>query len=304
MKKAQTKFFYYSIFILALFLLLFNFISYFISISTNLFMIKVLFWAILSLIFATFITYGYALTSSTIADAMFTLRRMHRAENLSNPLLLRLANEAPGTYHHSINVSNLAQHAARAIKADSLLVRVASYYHDIGKLNEPKLFVENQSQTDFLEEEASALWIRSNAKKIISHVASGNKIATDSQLPEDIIEIISEHHGDSKALYFYAKAKDRGLKIKKSDFAYPGPKPSSKESAIIMLADCVEASAKAKQPSDKKDIAQIVDSIIEEKVNEKQLINCGLSSGDLKKVSMALKESLSSIYHKRVEYEH
>lgn len=303
MKKTQTKFFYYSIFILTLFLLSLNLISYLISISNNLFTVKILLWLILSALFATFITYGYALTSSTIADAMFTLRRMHRAENLSNPLLLRLATEAPGTYHHSINVSNLAQHAARAIKADSLLVRVASYYHDIGKLNEPKLFVENQAKTDFLEEEASALWIRSNAKKIISHVVNGKKIATESQLPQDVIEIISEHHGNSKALYFYGKAKDRGLKIKKSDFAYPCPKPSSKESAIIMLADCIEASAKAKRPSDEKDISQIVDSIIEEKVVEKQLVNSGLSSGDLKKVSVAFKESLSSIYHKRVDYE-
>jgi len=302
MKKTKTKFFYYSISVLALFIFIFIFISYVASASVSSHGIKIAIWLAISIIMAIAITYGYTLTSSTIADAMFTLRRMIRAENLSNPLLLRLSSEAPGTYHHSLNVSNIAQKAAKAIGANSLLVRVASYYHDIGKLNDPNLYVENQSPSEFLVEENSAAWIRSNAKKIISHVESGVKIAKEAKLPNDIIDIISEHHGDSKALYFYRRAQEKKLKIRASDFVYSGPKPSSKESAIIMLADCIEAHARAVQPDNTEAVNSIVEETVKDKLNEKQLKDSGLTTKEIITVSNVMKEALLAIYHQRINY--
>lgn len=302
MKKTKTKFFYYSIAILSVFIFLFIFLSYITSSAVSSTVYKVLIWISFSFVMSTLITYGYTLTSSTIADAMFTLRRMIRAENLSNPLLLKLSSEAPGTYHHSLNVSNIAQKVAKAIGCNSLLVRVASYYHDIGKLNDPTLYIENQKPSDFLAEENSALWIKSNAKKIISHVENGVKIAKEAKLPEDIIEIILEHHGDSKAWYFYQKAQDKNLKIKLSDFSYMGPRPTSKESAIVMLSDCVEAHARAIQPSNIDAIKEIVESTIADKLKEKQLESSGLSSREIITISNVLKESLASIYHQRINY--
>ncbi len=304
MKKTQTKFFRYSVAILSMVILVFIFISYSISFSIHSYLLKFAFWLILSVLLSFIITYGYTLTSSSISDAMATLRRMIRAENLSNPLLMRLSSEAPGTYHHSLNVSNLAQRAAKSIGADSLLVRVAAYYHDLGKLNEPKVFVENQSEKELLQEENSATWIRSNAKKIISHVEQGVKLAKEAKLPEEIIDIIAEHHGNSKVLYFYTKAKEKGLKIRKSDFAYPGPKPQSPESAIIMLADCVEAWARTIHPINKDNISEIVSSTIEEKLKENQLSRSGLSEIELSKIKSSLIDTLLIIYHQRISYDH
>lgn len=244
---------------------------------------------------------GISIFNPVFADAMITLRRMLRIESLSNPLLLRLSSEAPGTYHHSLNVSNLAQKAAKAIGADSLIVRTAAYYHDIGKLTEPTLYVENQSGIEVPTSE-DAESIRKNANAIIAHAENGVKIAQKASLPQEIIDLIREHHGTTRALYFYVIAKERGLKIKKTDFRYDGPAPNSKESAILMLADCVEATARATSSLTPEKIKVIVETTIEDRLNEKQFRNSQLNEMDFAKIKSSLEETLLSIYHQRIEY--
>lgn len=302
MTKKQTKFLYLSIFLLSVLIFIFFLIIHFLSYISIDIIYKLIIFYIFSMILAAIVTYAYTLTSSAISDAMATLRRLSRAENLSNPLMLRLSAEAPGTYHHSMNVSNLAQRAAKSVGADSLLVRIAAYYHDIGKLADPKIFVENQSQNEIPHEEDGP-WIRNNVKKILAHAADGVKIAKEAGLPEEITSIISEHHGTTRALYFFERAKERGLKIRKTDFSYSGPKPQSKESAIIMLADCVEAAARAQKDISKDSINALVKSTIEEKMKEGQLSRSNFSDEDLLRIKESLSDTLLTIYHQRISYD-
>ena len=256
---------------------------------------------IAALFLSLIISAGVTIFNPILADAMVTLRRMLRTESLSNPLLVRLSSEAPGTYHHSMNVSNLAQKAARSIGADSLLVRTAAYYHDLGKLDNPTAYVENQSGIEVpTSEDADS--IRKHAAIIISHVDNGLRIATEANLPQDIIDMIKEHHGTTKALYFYTLAKERKLKIKKTDFSYKGPTPSTKESAILMLADCVEATARATSDLTPEKIHQIVEASVADRIADKQFRKSHLTESDLNKVKISLKETLLSIYHQRIEY--
>lgn len=246
---------------------------------------------ILTLLFST---YGELLSNLTS-----TLRRMSRLENFSHPLLLKLAYEAPGTFHHSINVSILAQKAAKAIGADSYLVRVGAYYHDIGKLADPIIYVENQSGEEIPKDE-NAESIRNNAKKIIAHVKEGVRIAEEHHLPEEIINLILEHHGTTRALYFFEKAKERGLKIRKTDFRYNGPEPQNKEAAVLMLADSCEAAARAIPDLTFDKIMEIVDNTIAEKNKEKQFAKTNLSETDLVMIAESLTKTLRSIYHQRI----
>lgn len=301
MTKTQTKFYFLSVLLLSVIIYIFFLLVYFVSFLDVAIFFKLLIWLFLSVVLAITISYAYIVTSSTISDAMTTLRRMSRVENLSHPLILRLSSEAPGTYHHSINVSNLAHKAAKAINADTLLARVSSYYHDIGKLSNPKVFIENQSGDEIPDEENSS-WIRNNAKLIISHVEQGVKIAKDNNLPDDIVQVIGEHHGTTRALYFYEKAREHKLKIKKIDFSYHGPIPQSRESAIVMLCDCVEAAARAIQPINKDLINQLVNNTIEEKVKEGQLKRSNLNEEDLLKIKSSLVDTLINIYHQRISY--
>ncbi len=227
------------------------------------------------------------------------LRQMYRFESLSHPLLLRLSYEAPGTYHHSINVSILSQKAAKAIGADALLVRLGAYYHDIGKLEIPTQYIENQSGAEIPHTE-DAESIRKDANKIISHVKQGIEIAEENHLPAEVINLISEHHGTTRVLYFYELAKEKGLNIKKTDFKYSGPTPQSKEAVILMLADSCEAAARAVSNLSKEGIAELVSNAIEDKISEHQIENSGISQNDLTKVKDSLIETLSSIYHQRM----
>ncbi|MFA7244377.1 MAG: HDIG domain-containing metalloprotein [Patescibacteria group bacterium] len=264
--------------------------------------VRILLMAILAIVFSVIISYGLSILSTTVKDAMITLRRMLTVQNLSNPLLMKLAEKAPGTYHHSMNVSNIAQNAARKIGANSLLVRTASYYHDIGKLKDPGTFIENQSHNEIPQDE-NAEYIRNIAKRIISHVTEGIKVAKDNSLPEEIIDLIAEHHGTTRVLYCFEKAKERGLKIKRTDFRYPGPVPQSPESVILMLADCVEAAARASENLSHATIKKIVESTIEEKLAEKQIGRANISETNLAKIKNSLIESLDAIYHQRIKLE-
>lgn len=275
--------------------------NYFIKTDQFSLSVEILIYTIFSIILAIIITAGFAIFNPAVADAMFTLRRLLRFESLSNPLLLKLTIYAPGTYHHSLNLSNLAQRACKAVGADSLLVRTASYYHDIGKLIEPAQFIENQAESEIPETE-SAEHIRKTANKIIAHVAQGVKIAKENHMPEEMIDIIAEHHGTTRAWYFYKQAVERGLKLKKTDFKYPGPIPQSRESAILMICDCIEAAVRAEQILDKNKIIEIVNSIVSERKSEGQLKNSNLSETEIEKVKKSIIDTLMSIYHQRIKY--
>lgn len=257
---------------------------------------------IFALIVAIIISEGIFLFTPVLSDTMATLRRMLRVESLSNPLLMKISSEAPGTYHHSLNVSTLAQKAAKAIGADSLLVRTSAYYHDLGKLENPYSFVENQSGKEVPSVE-DADSIRRNAKEIIAHVDDGVKMAEEAHLPANVVDLIREHHGTTRALYFFRLAKERGLKIKKTDFRYLGPTPQSKEAVVLMLADCVEAIARSMPRLEKTDLSSIVKNTIAERLREKQFDQAGLAEGDLEKIELALISTLDAIYHQRMEYD-
>lgn len=301
-KKYEKNYYLISILSIAAISFVFFLIIYSVSKSLDIpYLWAIMLLVLISFVLASIISFGYTWFSQILSDAMMIFRRRLHWNSLTNPLLLRLSEEAPGTYHHSIMVSNIAQKACRAIGADTLLVRTAAYYHDIGKLEEPSAYVENQADIEIPTDENAAT-IRKSAKSIISHVKKGIKIARENNMPEDMIDLIAEHHGTTRTLFFYEKAKDRNLKIKKTDFRYPGPIPQSKESVILMLADCVEATARAYDTLSKDDIESIVSNSIEERIDDNQFKVANLSDSQLAKIRSSLIESLNSIYHQRIKY--
>ncbi len=224
--------------------------------------------------------------------------------NPSQPLLKRMLVEAPGTYHHSVIVGNLAEAAADKVKgADSLLARVAAYYHDIGKLRRPYFFIDNQFGGENPHDKISA---NLSALILKSHVKDGVELAKEYKLPDEIIDIIKEHHGTNLISFFYQEAvkNSKHDEIKESDFRYDGPKPQSKEAAIIMLADIVEATVRSKQfnKNNHNRIESFVRSIIREKLTENQLDECDLSLKDLDIIAENFVKVLTGIYHQRIEY--
>ena len=237
-------------------------------------------------------------------ETAFSITSMIKLLELSNPnhyLLKRELLEAPGTYHHSLMVGNLAEASAEAIGANPLLVRVGSYYHDIGKIKRPEYFVENQRGLENPHEKiAPAL----SALIITSHVKEGVELAREAHLPQVIIDFIEQHHGTSLAKYFYSRAleEDEEGKISEDSFRYEGPKPQSKEVALVMLADSVEAAVRSlKEPTAEK-IENMVDKIIKDKLNDGQLELCDLTFKDLHIISESFCNVLEGIYHKRIEY--
>ena len=233
-----------------------------------------------------------------LSASLFRLSKLLKLNNLTHPLLLRLSTEAPGTYHHSVLVADLSSKAAKAIGADSLLCRVASYFHDIGKLKNPTLFVENlkngQNSVDFNDP-------LEHAKLIQNHVKDGVRLAEDAHLPQTIVPLIAQHHGTSLCSYFYDLAKSKGTKgIKKADFRYKGPKPQTKEAAIIMLADALEAKARVKDNS--SSVKNLVEETFAGKINDGQLDESTLSERELFKLKQSFIKTLESMAHQRIEY--
>ncbi|MFH1449640.1 MAG: HDIG domain-containing metalloprotein [bacterium] len=224
--------------------------------------------------------------------------------DLNAPLLKKLSIEAPGTYQHSQSLGNLAEKAADAIEANILLTRVGAYYHDIGKINKPEYFVENQTNYnphDGLKPNLSASILK-------FHVKDGVEIARKGKLPQKIINIIQEHHGTSLISYFYnlaRKEEEEGKKETKIDedsFRYPGPLPQSKEAAIVMLADTVEAAIRALPKLTHLRIEETVKKVINNKFIDSQLNECDLSLKDLNKIAAVFSKVLSVAYHGRIEY--
>lgn len=220
--------------------------------------------------------------------------------DINNPLLRRLAEEAPGTFQHSMQVSTLASEAARAIGADTQLVRTGALYHDIGKLESPIFFTENQHGIT----PHSGLNPETSAQKIISHVSGGLQIAAKAKLPEVIRSFISEHHGRSMARYFYNTAVNQSTDgyVDKSKFTYPGPNPQSKETSILMMADAVEAASRSLQDYSRDSINNLVDKIIDGQQSEGLFRDSPISFRDVERVKDTFKKRLATIYHSRIAY--
>lgn len=221
--------------------------------------------------------------------------------DLNQPLLRRLSQEVPGTFQHSLQVANLAEEVIFYIGGNTLLVRTGAMYHDIGKLYNPKYFTENQSGGYSPHMEMQP---QESARIIIDHVIKGIELAKKDKLPEQIIDFIRTHHGTTTAGYFWSIfKKDKAVSEKdEQEFRYPGPIPFSKETAVLMLADAVEASSRSLKHYDALSISDLVDQIIDYKISQNQLINSDITFKDITMIKKIFKKRLMNIYHVRIEY--
>jgi hypothetical protein len=231
-----------------------------------------------------------------------TSLQLQELSRLDHPLLQELLRKAPGTYHHSIMVANLAEQAAEKVKANSTLIRVGAFYHDIGKMKRPPFFTENQEGIS----PHDALDPHSSARIIISHVTDGLEMARKHRLPDRIRDFIAEHHGDRIIKSFYMKAveeageNDDSVDIEK--FRHVGPRPRSRETGIVMLADATEATSSALRPNSEKEIERLVNTIVGEHLSEGQLDDSGLTLGDVKIIQDSFVKTLKGRFHMRVKY--
>jgi hypothetical protein len=214
-------------------------------------------------------------------------------------LLKELSNKAPGTFHHSLNVANLAEASANEIGANAMLVRVGALYHDIGKMKNPTYFTENQSTGINPHDELSP---KESSKVIIDHVINGIEIAKKNNLPDRVIDFIRTHHGTSLVYYFYSKEKEMDEDLDKEVFRYPGPRPFSKETAILMMCDSVEAASRSlKEPSTPK-IDKFVESIVGKQMESGQFLNANITFKEIQSIKKVIKIKLANIFHLRIEY--
>ena len=216
-----------------------------------------------------------------------------------NKLLRELAEKAPGSFQHSLQVSNLAEASALAIGANAMLVRVGALYHDIGKMKNPLYFTENQKTSVNPHDELTPI---ESAKIIKNHVIDGIELARQNNIPDRIIDFIRTHHGNSLIYYFYKKQLNSGEPFSEEDFRYSGPIPFSKETAILMMSDSVEAASKSLVNPDTEAISLLVENIIRKQIEEKQFLNADITFKDIEKIKKVLKEKLFNIYHLRIAY--
>lgn len=239
-------------------------------------------------------------TSPMLKDILATFRTLSRLESLSHPLLLRLSREAPGTYHHSLQVGTLANHAAHAIGADALLARLGGYYHDVGKLTQPTYFIENQQGG---ENSLTIMSPRQAAKVIIAHIDDGLALAKEYKLPAELVAFIPQHTGTTTVRYFLEKAKQRGKRNWHEDqFRYPGPKPQTREAGIVMLADSIEAKARLLRDPDRPALERLVADTLADKTESGQLDLAGFVRGDFDKLRASFADTLATMMHQRIAY--
>lgn len=217
----------------------------------------------------------------------------------NSKLLKEMSNKAPGTFHHSLQVANLAEAAANEIGANAMLVRVGALYHDIGKMLNPTYFTENQITNVNPHDELSA---RDSAKIIINHIIDGIELARKNNLPDRVIDFIRSHHGTTLVYYFYKKEQELNNIVKEDDFRYPGPIPFSKETAILMMADSVEAASKSLKNPTFLIIDEFVNKIIAGQMAANQFINADITFKEIESIKKIFKQKLTNIYHLRVEY--
>ncbi len=217
----------------------------------------------------------------------------------NSKLLKELSDKAPGTFHHSLNVANLAEASANEIGANAMLVRVGALYHDIGKMSNPTYFTENQSTGINPHDELSP---KESAQIIVDHVIKGVELAKKYNLPDRVIDFIRTHHGTSYVRYFYNKQMELTTEFDPSDFMYNGPKPFSKETAILMMCDSVEAASKSlKEPTSTK-INAFVDNIVANQIEDAQFLNANITFKEIESIKKVLKHKLANMYHLRIEY--
>ena len=227
--------------------------------------------------------------------------KLNRYTDLQRPLMKKLLKEAPGTYQHSMTVAYLAQSVGEAIGANLLLLRVGAYYHDIGKMDTPKNFIENQYNS---ENPHDLLDPWQSAELIINHVKNGLKIGMESRLPRAVVDLILQHHGTQLIEYFYNLA-DREYSrstLHEADFRYPGPRPQSIEAAILMIVDAAEAASRSMQDPSRSKFEKMIQLIIVKRMNDGQFSECDLTTRDLSDIKDALLDALEASFHSRIQY--
>ncbi|KAA0957770.1 HDIG domain-containing protein [Planococcus sp. ANT_H30] len=230
---------------------------------------------------------------------MLSTMRLIELSNPNHPLLKKILTETPGTYHHSLMVANLADASCEAIGANGLLARVGCYYHDIGKTKYPQFFIENQVN---IENPHDRLPPEKSRDIILAHGVQGAQILKKYKMPKEIVDVAAQHHGTSLLKFFYYKAKDIDSDVEEESYRYVGPKPQTKEIAIICIADSLEAAVRSmKEPTSEK-IKKLVDAIVEDKLKDGQFEECDLSLKELKTVKKVMCETLNGIFHSRIEY--
>jgi len=219
----------------------------------------------------------------------------------SQPLFRRLLTEAPGTYHHSVVVGNLAERAAEVVGADALLCRIGAYYHDIGKLVRPYAFIENQVDGTNVHDELAPM---TSARIIQAHVPDGLALARRHRVPRRVQDLIAQHHGTTLTGFFYRKAcqQNDGERVDETLFRYSGPRPQAREAGILMLADSVEAATRSSRDHSAENVQKIIERIVRERIEEGQLDECELTLRDLERIRVTFAAVLQGIFHPRIEY--
>lgn len=248
--------------------------------------------------FSGIMTLGFLTPLEYILNSSSVFRLMDLSDLNNNPLMQKMLVTASGTYNHSLMVAQLAETACREIGANALIARVGAYYHDIGKIDQSEYFVENQKGENKHDEINPSL----SASVIKSHVKKGVEKAHQMHLPQAVIDIISEHHGNSVITYFYNEAKAKDPTVSPEDYSYPGNPPSTRESAVVMLADTVEAACRTLENPSVTSLEKFITTLINAKVEHNQLDNCDLTFRDISKIKEAFVQILAGYYHSRIEY--
>ena len=234
-----------------------------------------------------------------IAFGILSTMKLIELSNPNHPLIKRILMETPGTYHHSVMVANLAEASCEAIGADGLLARVGCYYHDIGKTVRPQFFIENQVH---MNNPHDSLPPEMSRDIIIAHGTLGADILREHKMPKEIVDIAEQHHGTSLLKFFYYKAKEKDPSLDDEEYRYAGPKPQSKEAAVISVADSVEAAVRSmKEPTSEK-IKKLVNAIVEDKLKDGQFDECDLTMKEIHAIKQVMCETLNGIFHSRIEY--
>ncbi len=253
-------------------------------------------------------TGGLVSTFSPMFESFFNIvsdMKLSELASMDNQLLKELSMSAPGTYQHSVRVANLAEAAAQRIGANSLLVKVGAYYHDIGKIKKPEYFIENLRQGE--ENKHTRLAPKISALILKNHVKDGVDMAEEYGLPEEIINFIKEHHGTKLMSFFYNKAlsmaEENGEEIQEEEYRYPGPKPTSKETAILMIADAIEAASRTLNfPVSPGKIQHLVERIVKDIIDDGQLSDSNLTFSELSEIKKSFVENLAASFHSRIDY--
>ena len=246
------------------------------------------------------LTLGFLTPLEIILNTASVFRLMDLSDN-NTPIFKQMQIQTNGTYNHSMMVAQLAEAGCREIGANSLLARVGAYYHDIGKMDQSEYFVENQ--VNGMENKHNDLNPTLSASVIKSHVRKGVEKARQLHLPQAVIDIISEHHGNSIITYFYNSAKEKDPSLDEDDFRYPGIPPTTKESAVVMLADTIEAACHTLENPTSQRLDKFITMLINQKVENKQLDNCDLTFRDISKIKAAFVNLLTGYYHNRIKYQ-